>query len=95
MGEANALGESTAGVVGFGHEEHEPTEGAAGADLEIRAFVLMGEVKVALTDGPVVSISEAVRDALRTVASGVARGLVQGSAPQRALQAGADDGMRT
>jgi len=87
LGDANLLGEGVSGVVASGHEEHTPAagpeDGPAAAQLEIEAFILMGSVKVALTDGPTISVGELVRDTLRLVADGVRRGLRSG------LQAGA------
>jgi hypothetical protein len=86
LGEANALGENTNGVVAFGHEQHDPTGAAPRADIEIEAFVLMGSVKVVLAEKPPVSISEMVRNALRAAAEGMQRGL-QASSPQASLDA--------
>lgn len=86
MGEANALGESTGGMFGFGHEEHFPDDAPPAAELEIRAYVLMGNVTVVLTDGPVVTVSEVVREALRTVANGLARGFVSGGRPDGTMK---------
>ncbi len=81
LGESNALGESTSGVIGFGHEEHTPTPGRFARQLDVEVFAMMAEVKVALTDGPVYSISEMVRDAFQLAAEGVRRGLREGAAP--------------
>jgi Cell wall-active antibiotics response 4TMS YvqF len=81
LGDASALGEHANGVVAFGHEEHTPAAGPAVAELEVEAFVLMGNVQVVLTDRPIVSVSELVRDALRAAADGVRRGLQQGASP--------------
>lgn len=86
MGEVNALGESTGGMFAGGREVHAPDNAAPAADLEIRANVLMGEVKIVLTDGPVVSVSEVVREALRQVAGGIARGYVAGASNQGVKQ---------
>jgi hypothetical protein len=85
MGEVNALGESSSGILGFTHEDHSPDVGPPAADLVIRAYVLMGSIHVVLTDGPVVSVSEVVREALRTVTNGIARGFVAG-APNQAVK---------
>jgi Cell wall-active antibiotics response LiaF, C-terminal len=79
MGEVDALGESNAGMVAFGHEAHEP-EGAPAADVVIHTYVVMGHVKVVLTDGPVVTVSEVVREAMRAVTDGLRRGFVGGGA---------------
>lgn len=86
MGEVNAMGETSGGMVGFGHEEHAPDEGAPAADLVVRAYVLMGEVSVVLTDGPVITVSEVVREALRSVANSLARGFVTGAPNQPVKQ---------
>jgi cell wall-active antibiotic response 4TMS protein YvqF len=86
LGEANALGENTNGVVAFGHEQHDPADAAPRADIEIEAFILMGSVKVVLAEKPPVSISEMVRNALRAAAEGMQRGL-QAPAPQASLDA--------
>lgn len=84
LSEVNALGESTGGVVGFGHEQHDPIGSAPKADIEINAFVLMGSVKVVVAERPAVSIKEMVRETIRLAAEGVQRGL-QSSRPQASL----------
>jgi hypothetical protein len=76
LGEANALGEHTSGILTASHEEHVPTEGLPTAEVEIETFVLMGNVQIVLTDGPVLSIGDMVRDAVRAVADGFRRGWV-------------------
>lgn len=86
LSDVNALGESTNGVVAFGHEQHDPAGAAPKADIEIEAFVLMGNVKVVLAERPTVSISEMVRTALRAAAEGMQRGL-QAPRPQASLDA--------
>jgi hypothetical protein len=78
MGEVNALDESTAGMIAFGHEEHTPADAPPAADLVIRAYVLMGSITIKLTDGPVITVSEVVREALRMVTGGLARGFAGG-----------------
>lgn len=83
LSDATALGENTGGVITFSHEEHTPPtttapDAAPPPQLTIEAFLLMSNFKVVLTDGPVVSVSELVRDALRAAAEGVRRGLLQG-----------------
>jgi hypothetical protein len=77
LGEGNLLGESTSGIIAFGHEEHAPAAIAAPAEIEIEALVFMGNVKVVLTDGPVVSIGELLRETFRLAIEGVRRGLQQ------------------
>lgn len=90
LGDTHALGESTSGVVAFGHEEHVPTDAPPEAELEIESFILMGNVQIVLTDGPIVSIGELVRDALRVVREGVQRGLQQGAGQRASLGAGSE-----
>lgn len=85
MGQVNALGETTGGMVGFGHEEHLPEGQPPIADLEVEVFALMADVRVVVVDGQRVSVSELVRDALRQVATGVGRGLRQGLVERPAL----------
>ena len=74
LGDIDALGEHTSGILTFGHEEHAPQTDLAAPEVDIAAFVLLGNVRVVLTDGPVVSIREMVGDALRAVAGGFRRG---------------------
>jgi hypothetical protein len=78
LGDTNLLGESASGVVAFGYEEHTPVTDAPAAEIEIEAFVFMGNVKVVLSDGPVVSIGELLRETVRAVVEGVRRGWQQG-----------------
>lgn len=87
LGDLNALGESTSGVIAFGHEEHSPAIDTPAADLEIEVFLLMGNVKVQLTDGPTVSIREMAQAVLKEALSGVRRGLAQGATPRQSLDA--------
>jgi hypothetical protein len=75
LGEVNALGESVSGVMASGHEEYEPeTEG--GAQVEIEAFALMGNVTVTLKEPETLTIGALVRDVLQAAAMGVRRGLL-------------------
>jgi hypothetical protein len=90
MGEVKALGETTGGMVGFGHEEHVPAGQPPIADLDVEVFALMANVRVVVTDGQRVTVSALVRDALRQVATGVGRGLRQGLVERPALQPGPD-----
>ena len=85
LGDVNALGESVNGVVAFSHEEHIPSDGPAQAELEIDAFILMGNVKIVLADGLAFSIGELVREALLAVTTGLQRGWRQGAASGPAL----------
>jgi hypothetical protein len=60
VGEINALGEKSGGIVGFAHEEHVP-DSPAETTLEIEALALVGEVKVVLVDGPVLGAARSPR----------------------------------
>jgi Cell wall-active antibiotics response 4TMS YvqF len=90
LGDVSALGEHTSGVVGFGQEEHTPATEQPATEIEIEAWALMGSVKVALTDGHAVSISELVRDTLQAAAEGVRRGMLQPPSSRTSLGAGND-----
>ncbi len=92
LGETSALGEHTSGIFTSGHEQHTPEEPPV-ADVEIEAFVFMGNVHVILTDGPMLSVGDLVRDALSAVVDGFRRGWLAGSdgtrgAQSRSLDAG-------
>jgi hypothetical protein len=59
IGEANAFGESRAGVLTSLNEEEYPARGASAATaphLEIRAFMLIGELTVKQVDAPVITL---------------------------------------
>lgn len=76
LGECQALGESNAGVIGFGHEVSDPTPGGVAPEsrITIDAFILMGEVRVVPTDGPVSTlkqISRAAKEIGRAFAEGL------------------------
>lgn len=79
LGDANALGESVTGVLATSHEEHNPPGEPPWTELEIDTFILMGNVKVVLADGPTYSIGELVREALQAIATGFQRGWQQGA----------------
>lgn len=79
LGDANALGEGVTGVLASSHEEHIPIGGPAQAELEIDTFILMGNVKVVLADGPALSIGDLVREALLAITTGFQRGWQQGA----------------
>lgn len=79
LGDANALGESVSGVLAFSHEEHIPPGEPAQTELEIDTFILMGNVRVVLADGPTLSIGQLVREALLAAATGLQRGWRQGA----------------
>jgi Cell wall-active antibiotics response LiaF, C-terminal len=85
LGDAHLLGESASGVVAFGQAEHVPSPDPPSAELEIEALVVMGNLKVALADGPVFSLGELLGDTVRAALEGVRRGLQapHTSAPQR------------
>lgn len=79
----NLLGESVSGVIGSGHERHDPTGEPAISDIEIEVFALMSDVKVVLVDeSSTISVNELVREALRAVVSGVRQGLQQARDPR-------------
>lgn len=81
LGEANALGESSGGILAMGHADNDDyTDPASGApapttDLTIRAFMCMGEIKVVQTDLPPVRVKEALRAAAQEISRGVIRAL--------------------
>jgi hypothetical protein len=81
LADASLLGESSSGIVAFGHEEHMPPADPPGADLQIEALVVMGSVKVSLADGPVVSLGDLVRDTLRVAVESFRRGLLATPTP--------------
>lgn len=89
MGEAVVLGESIAGLVASGEEEHEPPTGAPIAELEIHARVLMGELKIILADSTDISIAELARETLRAALVGVRDGLASSASERAALNPGA------
>ena len=89
MGEAVVLGESIAGLVAAGEEEHEPPTSAPIAELEIHARVIMGELKIILADTSDISISELARETLRAALVGVRDGLAAGVTERPALNPGA------
>lgn len=60
IGEVDALGEKAGGIVSFTHEEHTPAT-LAETTLEIQVLALIGEVKVVIVDGPVLSAARAAR----------------------------------
>lgn len=85
LGDTNAMSESISGVVAFGHEEHTASQVPSSAHLQVDVFAMMASVKVALTDGPTVSIRELLRDVVQSAADGVRRGLAQGASHSSAL----------
>lgn len=88
MSDTRALGEGVTGMVAFGHEQYAPAPGAARTYLEIEVFSFMSNVKVALASNAPVSISELVRDALQAAATGIQRGLRQGTGQYPSLGPG-------
>lgn len=85
LGEAKVLGEGSGGILAMGHadsaEFDDPQSGAPEptADLTIRAFMCMGEIKVVQTDMPPARVSEAIRAAAREIGSGFVRALTSPS----------------
>jgi hypothetical protein len=90
LGEANALGEHTSGIFTGGYEEYAPADGLPVADVEIETVALLGNVQIVLTDGPMLSIGDIVRDALHAVSDGFRRGWLaeSGGATPRSLDGG-------
>lgn len=80
LGEATALGENSGGILAMGHADSDefaepaPDGTEPMADLTIRAFMCMGEIKVVQTD---VSPGR-VKAALRTAAQEISRGFIRG-----------------
>jgi hypothetical protein len=79
MGEVNAMGESVAGMIASGEEEHIPTHTEPRARLTIDVSTLMGSVNVRLVNTTTAAISDLARDALRAALEGVRRGFENGS----------------
>jgi hypothetical protein len=79
LGEVHTFGEVTGGIVSGSHEEHMPESAAIGdaavPELRIDVRCYLGNVKIVVVDGPVVSIGEVVRLAMRTVTERISRGL--------------------
>lgn len=91
LSDVDALGEHTSGVVAFGHEDHEPPQGATPApQLDVEVFALMGSVRVVLVDERGVTVRELVRDAVQAAATSFARGLRDGATSQQLLTSGGD-----
>ena len=94
LGDVNALGEHASGVVAFGHEEHVPSPDSATSAppaasdpprLDIHVFALMSNVQIRLTDRPLVSVGEVVREMVAFAAEGIHRGLQQRASQQALL----------
>lgn len=79
MGEVIAMGESIAGMIASGEEEHTPTHIEPRARLTIDVSTLMGSVNVRLVNNTTAAISDLARDALRAALEGVRRGFENGS----------------
>lgn len=79
MGEVIAMGESVAGMIASGEEEHIPTHTEPRARLTIDVSTLMGSVNVRLVNNTTTAISDMARDALRAALEGVRRGFENGS----------------
>ncbi|HEX8994994.1 MAG TPA: LiaF domain-containing protein [Ktedonobacterales bacterium] len=78
MSEVNALGESVAGVIASGYEEHIPTHVEPRAQLVIDVSALMGSVNIALMNASAAAIADLARDMLRSALEGMRRGWENG-----------------
>ncbi len=78
LGEVRALGESIAGFVASGDEEHIPTHTTPRARLIIEVSTLMGSVNVALVNASATAIADLARDTLRLALEGMRRGWENG-----------------
>lgn len=78
MGEVIAMGESVAGMIASGEEEHNPTHTEPRARLTIDVSVLMGEVRVAVVNTTNAAIADMARDAVRAALDGMRRGWENG-----------------
>ena len=78
MGEVIAMGESVAGMIASGEEEHNPTHTEPRARLTIDVSVLMGEVRVAVVNTTNAAIADMARDAVRAALDVMRRGWENG-----------------
>jgi Cell wall-active antibiotics response 4TMS YvqF len=88
MGGAKTLGETVEGLFASGEEEYEPASGEPIAELDIDARVIMGTLKVLVSDPSAMSISELAREALKEALQGVRTWLAQGTVQQATLDPG-------
>jgi hypothetical protein len=81
MSEVNALGESIAGVIASGEEQHIPTHTTPRAHLVIEVNAVMGSVNVALVNpnATAIGISDLARETLRAALEGMRRGWENGA----------------
>jgi len=79
MSEVNAMGESVAGMIASGEEEHNPTHTEPRARLTIDVGVLMGTVQVRLVNNTNAAIADMARDAVRAALEGMRRGFENGA----------------
>jgi hypothetical protein len=94
MGGAKTLGETMEGVVGSGVEEYEPASGEPIAELDIDARVIMGTLKIIVTDlsdPSTISIAELARATVKEALEAVRARLAQGVVQQAALNPGERD----
>lgn len=78
MSEVQALGESVAGIIASGFEEHSPTQTPPRARLDIEVSALMCSVRVVLVNTSVTAIADLARDTLRIALEGMRRGWENG-----------------
>lgn len=66
VGDVDALGERSDGIIAFGHEVSDPLPGGAAPEsrLTIDALACVGEVRIIPVDGPVRALKAATRPAL-------------------------------
>jgi hypothetical protein len=88
MGGAKTLGETIEGLFARGEEEYEPASGEPIAELDIDARVIMGTLKVLVSDPSAMSISELARAVLKEALQGVRTWLAQGTVQQATLDPG-------
>ncbi len=79
MSEVKALGESIAGMIASGEEEHIPTHTTPRAHLIIEVSAVMGSVNVMLVNPNAVAIADLARETLRTALEGMRRGWENGA----------------
>ncbi len=78
LSEVRALGESIAGFVVSGDEEHIPTHTEPRARLVIEVSTVMGSVNIALVNASAAAIADLARDTLRIALEGMRRGWENG-----------------
>jgi hypothetical protein len=88
MGGAKTLGQTIEGLVAIGEEEYEPASGEPIAELNIDARVIMGTLKIFVTDPSAMTIAELARAALKEALEGVRTWLAQGTVQQATIDHG-------